>query len=257
MLLPLLAHSETNRIILRDNFNSYHTTKALRTVWPGGPAELVTNAPGGHHCVSHDGTGMNRRGGFFIFPDATHNIVLEADFYDFGTNTEQNVTVSLNGEDTHENVAFGLRGPSCYMARVGGISAKTNWIPFKRGQLPVEGWHHFKGVVTVSNLIVSVEFGRDGKIDRKMRIPFNKPVPTFTQLRFGGYSPKVAAGSPVLIDNISLELEPVQAPAPSTPVASVTTNPPVLVGAAEAIRTPILSTNDSAAAEIIESNIVA
>src|SRR6476646_10996491 len=128
MLLPLLAHSETNRIILREDFESFRGTKALRSAWPGGPALLGTNAAGGGRCASHDGTGMNRRGGFFVFPDATHNIVFEADFYDFGTNTDQNVTVSLNGEDTHENVAFGLKGPNCYMARAGGISAKTNWI---------------------------------------------------------------------------------------------------------------------------------
>src|SRR4051812_24567226 len=125
-MLSLCAGSaDTNRIILREDFESFKTTKALRTTWPGGPAELMTNAPGGGRAAAHDGTGMNRRSGFFVFPDATHDLVLEADFYDFGTNTDQNVVVSLNGEDTHDNVAFGLKGAYSYVARVGGFSSKT------------------------------------------------------------------------------------------------------------------------------------
>ena len=68
----------------------------------------------------------SRRSGFFVFPDATHDLVLEADFYDFGTNTDQNVVVSLNGEDTHDNVAFGLKGAYSYVARV-GVTATFMW----------------------------------------------------------------------------------------------------------------------------------
>ena len=138
-----LTNAETNRIILREDFESFKTTKAMRTSWPGGPGELMTNAPGGGHAAAHDGTGMNRRSGFFVFPDATHNLLLQADFYDFGTNTDQNVIVSINGEDTHDNVGFGLKGPYCYVARVGGFSSRTNWVPFKRGQLPGPGLASF------------------------------------------------------------------------------------------------------------------
>src|SRR6476661_6936698 len=148
-----ITHAETNRLILQETFESYKTTKALRTAWTGGPAQLETNAPGGGQCAAHDGTGMNRRGGFFLFPDATHNLVLSADFYDFATNTDQNVTVSINGDDTHDNVSLGMKGAFCYVARVGGFSSKTNWIPFKRRQLPVVGWHRFKAVVSSTNVV--------------------------------------------------------------------------------------------------------
>src|SRR2546423_9280459 len=97
-----LSNAETNRIIVREDFESFKTTKAMRSAWPGGPGELMTNAPGGGHAAAHDGTGMNRRSGFFVFPDAAHNLLLQADFYDFATNTDQHVLVSLNGEDTHD-----------------------------------------------------------------------------------------------------------------------------------------------------------
>src|SRR5437773_8088512 len=118
MLSLCAGHAEANRIGFQEDFESFKTTNAMRGAWPGGPGERVTNAPGGGHAAAHDGTGMNRRGGFFVFPDATHNLVLQADFYDFATNTDQNVVVSINGEDTHDNVAFGLKGAFCYTARV-------------------------------------------------------------------------------------------------------------------------------------------
>jgi hypothetical protein len=144
MLLSGVSHGQTNRLIFQETFETYKTVKALRAAWPG-PAQLVTNAPGGGQCVALDGTGANRRGGFFVFPDATHNLVLSADFYDSGTNTNQNVTISINGDDTHDNVSMGLKGAFCYVAHVGGFSSRTNWIPFKRRQLPVVGWHRFQG----------------------------------------------------------------------------------------------------------------
>jgi hypothetical protein len=220
------AQADTSRIIVQDDFESFRTTKTLRATWSGGPAELMTNAPGGGRAAVHDGTGMNRRSGFFVFPDATHNLVLQADFYDFGTNADQNVLVSINGEDTHLNVAFGLKGPHCYVARVGGFSSKTNWIPFKQGQLPVPGWHHFKATVSATNLVADLDFGSDGAVDRTLQIPFSEPPPTFTQVRFGGYSGKLTGGGTVLVDNIKLEivaLEPSSiASKPSAPEAAAT-----------------------------------
>src|SRR5215467_7243428 len=191
MLWSGVSQGQTNRLIFQETFETYKTVKALRAAWPG-PAQLVTNAPGGGQCLALDGTGVNRRGGFFVFPDATHNLVLSADFYDFGTNTNQNVTISINGDDTHDNISMGLKGAFCYVAHVGGFSSKTNWIPFKRRQLPVVGWHRFKAVISAIDVVATISFGMDGKVDRTLTIPFNRPVPTFTQLRFGGYSGKLA-----------------------------------------------------------------
>jgi len=206
MLSLCLGYAETNRIILQEDFESFKTTKALRAAWPGGPAELMTNAPGGGHAAGHNGTGMNRRGGFFVFPDATHNLILQADFYDFATNTDQNVIVSINGEDPHDNVGFGLKGSYCYMARVGGFSSNTNWISFKRGQLPVRGWHRFKAIISVTNATVALDLEADGEVDGKLDFPFNRVAPTFTQIRFGGYSGQLAERGIALVDNIKLEL---------------------------------------------------
>jgi hypothetical protein len=108
---------------------------------------------------------------------------------------------------------MGMKGAFCYVARVGGFSWKTNWIPFKRRQLPVVGWHRFKAVISATNVVVTIDFGSDGKVDRTLMIPFNRPVPTFTQLRFGGYSGKLAERGTVLVDNIKLELSTLE-PAP-------------------------------------------
>jgi hypothetical protein len=132
--------------------------------------------------------------------------------YDFGTNTDQNVTVSITGEDTHDNISMGMKGAFCYVARVGGFSSKTNWIPFKRRQLPVVGWHRFKAVISATNVVTTIDFGMDGKIDRTLTIPFDRPAPTFTQLRFGGYSGKLAERGTVLVDNIKLELLTLERP---------------------------------------------
>jgi len=264
MLSLCLGHADTNRLILQEDFESFKTTRAMRSTWPGGPGELMTNAPGGGQAASHDGTGVNRRGGFFVFPDATHNLVLQADFYDFATNTDQNLIVSLNGEDTHDNVAFGLKGSYCYVARVGGFSSKTNWIPFKRGQSPVFGWHRFKAVITVSNLIVTLDLGADGQVDRTLQIPFNKPAPTFTQLRFGGYS-KVAGPGIALVDNIKLELvslETTAIAANGTNGSAVTTVPPYPSSQENGLLSPTLPSKGgegetSAAAAVIgrETNV--
>ena len=46
-------------------------------------------------------------------------------------------------------------------------------------------------------------------MDHTLEIPFNKPVPTFTQMRFGGYSGKLSEGALALVDNIKLEIVPV------------------------------------------------
>jgi hypothetical protein len=207
------ASAQTNRVVINDDFEGYATTKALKRFWGGnGSAQLVTNAPGGGQAASHEGNGVNHHGGFFLFPDATHNVVLSADFYDFATNIEQNVTVTLNGEKGPDSVSMGLRGANCYAVRVNGFGARTNWVNFKRGQLPVEGWHRFKATISVSNVIATLDLGANGTEERRVTIPVNAPVPAFTQVRFGGYAKAPIPGGTVLIDNIKLELVSVPAP---------------------------------------------
>ncbi len=215
LLLSLVrASAQTNRVVLYEDFESYRDVRALKKSWPGGSAQLLTNAPGGGKAASHDGNGMNRRSGFFLFPDATHNIVLTADFYDFATNLDQNVTVTLNSEKGTESVAMGLRGANCYAVRVNGFAAKTNWVPFKRGQLPILGWHRFKATISLSNVVAALDLRADGTEDRAITIHLNAPAPTFTQLRFGGYAKAPIPGGTVLVDNVKLEL--ISIPDPGT-----------------------------------------
>jgi hypothetical protein len=164
-----------------------------------------------------------------VFPDGGHNVVLSADFYDFATNLDQNVTVTLNSEKGTESVAMGLRGAHCYAARVNGFAAKTNWVPFKRGQLPVVGWHRFKATISVSNVVFALDLGADGTEERRITVPLDAPAPTFTQLRFGGYAKAPIPGGTVLVDNLRLELVSIPitvASAQTEPVATNAAPPP-------------------------------
>ena len=256
------AQAQESRVVLHEDFESFRDTRALKKSWPGGPAQLVTNAPGGGNAASHDGNGMNRHSGFFLFPDATHNVVLTADFFDFATNLDQNVTVSLNSEKGTESVAMGLRGVHCYAARVNGFAAKTNWFPFKRGQLPVVGWHRFKATISLSNVVVTLDLGGRGLEDRTITIPLDAAPPTFTQLRFGGYAKAPIPGGTVLVDNLKLELvsiPAVLAAAPAPPAADPapahipleTDPPPALAAPITETPSPVRATDTNTAASPI------
>jgi hypothetical protein len=144
------------------------------------------------------------------------------------------------------------------VARVGGFSSKTNWIPFKRRQLPVVGWHRFKAVISATDLVATVDFGIDGKVDRTLTIPFDRPVPTFTQLRFGGYPAKLARPGTVLVDNIKLELVTLETPSaltkvetPEEPAKSLVTMPVPNAPVSEAR----LETNNSAAFALASNSL--
>jgi len=207
----------TSRILIADDFESYTNTASLRAVWTNGTGELLTNAPGGGQAVLHDGDDTNRKGGFSITPDESHNIVLSADFYDFATNTDKRVTLSLRNV-AGESLDIGIVGSTIYSVRAVGYAAHTNWVPFKRGQQAIAGWHRMRAELSQSNLFATLDSGVKGKVDRKLNIPLDAPVPKFSQLRFGGLSKRPSHGGPVLVDNIRLEV--VTVPPPAAPVVA-------------------------------------
>jgi hypothetical protein len=222
VLIGSTAFSAANsRIIVEDDFESYTNTADMRAVWSGGTGELLSDAPGGGQAALHDGADTNRKGGFSITPDQTHNIVLSGDFYDFATNSDKRVTLSLrNGSG--DSLDIGIVGSTIYSVRMSGYAEHTNWVSFKRGQPAIPGWHRIRAELSVSNLFATLDSGAKGKVDRKLSIPLSEPPPKFNQLRFGGLSKRPSHGGPVLVDNIRLELVSVEPAA--VPVAQEKTS---------------------------------
>jgi hypothetical protein len=222
-LLPCIVatafSAPASRILIADDFESYTNTASLRAVWTNGTGELLTNAPGGGQAVLHDGDDTNRKGGFSITPDETHTIVLSADFYDFATNIDKRVTLSLRNA-AGQSLDIGIAGSAIYSVRAVGYAAHTNWVPFKRGQQAIAGWHRMRAELSQSNLFATLDSGVNGKVDRKLNIPLDGPVPKFSQLRFGGLSKRPSRGGPVLVDNIRLEVVTVSPPVGAAPVVA-------------------------------------
>jgi hypothetical protein len=209
--------------VLKEDFESYATSEAMSVAWPGGMGRLETAPPGGGKAALHDGSHMNRRGGFTVGPDARYNVVLEADFYDFATNNDRRVTISLRRK-TGETFEMGFRSGAIYATRVVGFASRTNWIPFKKTQRAVEGWHRFKAVLSLTNVVTTLDLKADGKVDLVTEIPFTQGPGQFTHLRFGGSSTP-SLGGPVLVDNIELTLVPLEplpmvAAAPAAPLSA-------------------------------------
>ena len=234
---PKAYSAEASVVVINEDFESYTNTAALQKVWTGGTAQLLVDVPGGGQAALHDGSTMNKHGGFVVQPDATHNVVLTVDFYDFATNADKRVTVSLNNSSP-DNLSMGINGGSSYAIRAGGFSATTNWIPFHRNQKPIAGWHRFQAVMAVSNITATLDFNADGKIDRRLNIPLTAAAPKFTQLRFGGLTGRPSIGGPVLVDNIRLEMVPFD-----PPVVVAETTPPKENRAAIVPSTEIGSSN--------------
>jgi len=228
--------AQDSKIIIEDNFETYTNTASMRASWTSGTGELLTNAPGGGQAVLHDGADMNRKGGFTVTPDETHNIILSADFYDFATNTDKRVTLSLRNA-AGDTLDIGIVGSAIYTARAMGYASHTNWVPFKKNQQAVAGWHRIRAEVSRSNVFATLDSGVKGKVDRKLNIPLDGPVPKFSQLRFGGLSKRPSHGGPVLVDNVRLEVVTVPPPPvvlevaekstiqPATNLASAATKP--------------------------------
>jgi hypothetical protein len=215
-VISIAFSAPNSRILIDDDFESYTNTGHLRAIWPGGTGELLTNAPGGGQAVLHDGADMNRKGGFSLTADETHNIVLSADFYDFATNTDKRVTLSLRNA-AGESLDIGIVGSAIYCVRAVGYSDRTNWVSFKRGQPASSGWHRIRAELSITNLFATLDSGVKGKVDHKLNISLNGTPPKFSQLRFGGLSKRPSHGGPVLVDNIHLEV--VQLEPPAMPVA--------------------------------------
>jgi hypothetical protein len=246
----LHAEEESPVTVVEDNFESYRNTAAFKKFWPEGTGVLITNAPGGGKAVKHGGARFNRHGDFKITPDESHNVVLSADFYDFATNIDRRVTLSLTN-DAGDLLAIGLVGASPYVVKAVGYTAATNWIAFVRRQIPVSGWHHFQATLSMSNVTAFIDLHADGTVDKRLTIPLTKPPPIFTDVCIGGHTSGAGWHSPVLVDNVKVQMVPVgwklplynprppltpeptivasAAPLTNLTAASVTSNSPVTV----------------------------
>jgi hypothetical protein len=194
--------------LLEDNFESYKNTSAFKKFWPEGTGVLITNAPGGGRAVKHGGARYNRHGDFQLTPDATHDLVLSADFYDFATNTERRVVLALTNTNG-QLLAIGLVGANPYVVKAVPYSEKTNWVAFRRRQTPIPGWHHIQARLSMSNLVATIDIGSVGRIDKKLVIPLTNAPPIFTEVCIGGHTSGAGWHCPVLVDNIKVQLVPV------------------------------------------------
>jgi hypothetical protein len=224
-LLPVLilssailsrAEAQEARFIVEENFNAYPDTAAMQSEWPGGSGTLMTtDVPGGGKAVSHDGGTLNVQSGISVLPSEEFNIEFSADLYDFATNSDKRVTVMLrNGSGM--NLEFGMLneiGPYC--ARVVGFAGAVQWLPFGADVQPEKGWHRFRAVVTQTNTVVTLDLGRDGKVDRTLTFEGPGPARPLDAIRFGGLPDRVSHGGPVLVDNIQLALIPVTSTEPA------------------------------------------
>ncbi|HMP81392.1 MAG TPA: hypothetical protein PKA41_01645, partial [Verrucomicrobiota bacterium] len=229
-LLPAgVAHSQTEgeRVVLDENFETYADTEALLGVWKTGSGVLENAAPGGGRAVLHDGGELNEYKGFSVRQDATHDVVFSADFFDFGGGNDKRVTAALrNGSGA--GLEFGLLnelGPYCF--RIQGMTTNDIWMPFGPAILPSRGWHRFQAMLSATNIIVTLDLGRNGTIDHRFSVPATVPRRAFNSIRFGGLPGKVSHDGPVLVDNIRLTVTPVVTPvvAAPPPVAAIAPTP--------------------------------
>jgi len=217
-------------MILEEDFERYTNSTALHAVWPQGEGVLELRSPGGGHAVKHDGGEANRRGGFSILPSLAYNVVLTADLFDFGTNANKRTTVSLHNRRGAylEMGAVGIG--QTYAVRTHGFERSTEkWTAFGNAQPPVRGWHRFQAIISLSNMVATLDLDANGKVDWTVTLAGPLQVEPLTEVRFGGLANRDSPVGPMLIDNVRLELVPA---------------PPVLVaetGAATGSTSPIPS----------------
>jgi hypothetical protein len=252
------AQPETPVTVFQEDFESYRSTAAFKRFWGTGSGSLVTNAPGGGKVIRHNGARFNRHPELNLAPDAEHNLVLSADFYDFGTNIDRRVAVCLvntNGD----LFAIGLVGASPYVIKAVGFTEKTNWVAFKRGQIPRQGWHHLQATLSMTNVLATIDLGTIGRIDKKLNLPLTRPPPTFTEICLGGHTSGSGWHSPVLVDNIKVQMVPIKwrlplyTPRPPTPSEQIVISP----GRAETNLATAIPTNNLAETKFSASTAAA
>jgi len=208
-LVGLLATAEESRLILEDDFERYTNTAALQAVWPQGTGVLELHCPGGGQAARHEGGDANRRGGFSVFPSLAHNVVLTADLFDFGTNANRHMTVSLHHrKGAWLEMGVVSDGGTYGVCTIRPASDAANWKAFNPAQRPVYGWHRFQAVISLSNTVVTLDLDANGKVDWTVTLAGPPPAEPLTEVRFGGLPNGIAPGGFVLVDNIRLELVP-------------------------------------------------
>lgn len=219
--------AEEPRLILEEDFERYTNTAALHAAWPEGTGTLNLHSPGGGQSATHDGGAANRRGGFSVAPSLAHNLVFTADLFDFGTNANKHVTVSLHSRQGawFEMGVVDIGGR--YAARMAGAGVAGAWLPFGPAQRPVRGWHRFQATISLSNTVATLDLDTNGKVDWTVTLTGPPPAEPLTEIRFGGPPNNVSPGGPVLIDNFRLELipSPTRSPVAGTDFAAESTSP--------------------------------
>lgn len=205
----LAATAEESRVIFEEDFERYTNTAAMRAVWPQGAGVLELRAPAGGQAVIHGGGDANRRGGFSVQPSLSHNVVMTADLFDFGTNANRRVAVSLhNRSGAYVEMGAVTDGGAYAVRRVGFADSNEAVTPFKTEQKPVRGWHRFQTVISLSNTVTTLDLDANGKVDWTVTLAGPPPAGEWTEVRFGGLPNQASPSEPVPIDNIRLELVP-------------------------------------------------
>jgi hypothetical protein len=217
LLVAVLAPGEVPRLVLEEDFERYTNTAALREVWPQGTGVLDRRAPGGGQAMLHDGDLANRRADFDVHLDPSGSLVLTADLFDFGTNANRHVVISLRNRQGAAVEMGMMNDGGTYGVRTVGFGERpSQWTAFNPTQKSLYGWHRFQVVLFPARTVATLDLDINGKVDWTVTLAGAPPVTAWTEVRIGGLSSSPSFAAPVLVDNIRLE---VVATAPSATTA--------------------------------------
>lgn len=209
MLFRFAAAADDTQVVVHEDFEGYADTAAMQAVWGTnglGRMDAVPHESG--KAVYHPGGKANVLRGFEVQATSKQDVVLTADIYDFGTNANKRISVGLrnSAKAILELGCFNTGGN--YFMRGEGFAGSPGWRSFDAEQSSIHGWHRFQAVISSSNLVVTLDLGAKGKVDKRLEFAGPTEGVVFTELRFGGPSDVLSAGGGVLFDNIRLELVP-------------------------------------------------
>lgn len=220
LLVSVLAPGAEPRLVLEEDFERYTNTATMRLVWPQGTGTLELRSPGGGQAMLHDGGPANRRADFNVSLDPSHNLILTADQFDFGTNLNRHVVVSLhNRQGAAVEMGMMKDGGTYGVRTVGFGDHPAQWTAFNPGQKPLYGWHRFQVVLSPVRTVATLDLDTNGKVDWTVTLAGTSPREAWTEIRVGAASGPTSPGIPVLVDNIRLEL------VEAAPAATTAQNP--------------------------------
>jgi len=205
----LTAAADDAQVVVHEDFEGYADTAAMQIVWGTNGLGRIDAVP--HElgkAAYHPGGKANVLRGFEVQATSKQDVVLTADIYDFGTNANKRISVGLrnSAKAILELGCFNTGGN--YFMRGEGFAGSPGWRCFDAEQASMHGWHRFQAIISISNLVVTLDLGAKGKVDKRLEFAGPTDGVVFTELRFGGPSDVLSAGGGALFDNIRLELVP-------------------------------------------------